>query len=527
SFTDVVTVIEMRDGAVVTIDKEPITWELHNKIVDLADEPLRAGGQGNYLPALQMSSKVLRSIKDENCALLLLFLSDGGPSDHCTLFGNVQNSFDRANAAIRGEVYEICRRFGARLTFGAFGFAHDKENSRGEKTFDLLRVMEQVARAAGSQAVFACGLDTDSLRRALFTMASSLQRTRNSLSSLAGGSLLRVTGRKVKRTDLKKDISGSESGSMLLCDHDFHFTNENGLRRAVPRRSRSEREGTIMWDFVPLQHPEARGIAVKKGYIEHGGERAAYEMTEVTADRVPVGQTLVGKLSIHEEPSQVAFHKRCAVTQYEATRLADRFNVRLEELWRTAGILVPHIEFLPVWFYDWFAADGSEFALLCERRLDSTRYKKWNDNRGGVFHLNMRLEPEAVDDGDDAEDEEEDPAPGAVSAAALSEFASRIIDEDVPQAFSHWTYNYSHRESLVCDIQGVLGNSFQLTDPSIHSSTHRFGPTDHGRNGQRNFFKTHECNPLCRVLHLRPAAAAQPAVKGPSSSWLSRQVQKV
>ena len=30
-----------------------------------------------------------------------------------------------------------------------------------------------------------------------------------------------------------------------------------------------------------------------------------------------------------------------------------------------------------------------------------------------------------------------------------------ILDEDVPQAFSHWSYVYTKRELLVCDLQGV------------------------------------------------------------------------
>mmetsp|Transcript_24381 Transcript_24381/g.54245 ORF Transcript_24381/g.54245 Transcript_24381/m.54245 type:complete len:136 (+) Transcript_24381:742-1149(+) len=128
------------------------------------------------------------------------------------------------------------------------------------------------------------------------------------------------------------------------------------------------------------------------------------------------------------------------------------------------------------------------------------------------------------EDGED-EEEEEGMVHGAyLSAAALSADASRIIDEDVPQAFSHWTYTYTNGESLVCDVQGVLGRSFQLTDPAIHSPTRRFGPTDHGRNGQRNFFKSHECNPLCRVMHLRPPPAA-PTSNGAYSR--SRKVQKV
>jgi hypothetical protein len=28
---------------------------------------------------------------------------------------------------------------------------------------------------------------------------------------------------------------------------------------------------------------------------------------------------------------------------------------------------------------------------LCEKRLDSSRYKKWNDNMGGVDNLNKQL----------------------------------------------------------------------------------------------------------------------------------------
>jgi hypothetical protein len=53
SFTDLLSVIEMRDDAIVTLFKEPITWELHNRIVELANNPFSPRGQGNYLPALE------------------------------------------------------------------------------------------------------------------------------------------------------------------------------------------------------------------------------------------------------------------------------------------------------------------------------------------------------------------------------------------------------------------------------------------------------------------------------------------
>jgi len=81
---------------------------------------------------------------------------------------------------------------------------------------------------------------------------------------------------------------------------------------------------------------------------------------------------------------------------------------------------------------------------------------------------------------------------------------SRIIDEDVPQAFSHWSYQYTKGYELVCDLQGVKGSSsFQLTDPAIHSRKQQFGPTDRGRQGMHQFFNTHVCNPLCEALRLR------------------------
>ena len=82
--------------------------------------------------------------------------------------------------------------------------------------------------------------------------------------------------------------------------------------------------------------------------------------------------------------------------------------------------------------------------------------------------------------------------------------ASEILDDDVPQAFSHWTYVYTKHDRLVCDLQGVLEkNVFVMTDPAIHTRSGNYlGPTDQGESGQHNFFKTHKCNPLCKALGL-------------------------
>lgn len=271
----------------------------------------------------------------------------------------------------------------------------------------------------------------------------------------------------------------------------------------------NKRDG--LWSYVPLMHPSAIGISYKKGYIEQGAERATYEMTEVTDNNVPVGQKLVGKISIHEEPSQIEFHKLCAFVQFEAGRLARKFNTTLEELEGIHKTSITHIDFLEPCYYEYYTQEangGGVGALLCEKRLDSTRFKKWNDNKGGVFNLNkdlgdLKATLAAIEDDED-EDQEEDEinSEQQLSTAMASAYMARIIDEDVPQAFSHWTHVYTKRDSLVCDLQGVVGNRFEMTDPAIHSSRRKFGATDHGRVGQRCFFETHKCNPLCRILRL-------------------------
>lgn len=56
SYTDVVTLIEMRDEATINplICRAPIKWDTYNKFVDLADDELREKSHGNYLTAFEL-----------------------------------------------------------------------------------------------------------------------------------------------------------------------------------------------------------------------------------------------------------------------------------------------------------------------------------------------------------------------------------------------------------------------------------------------------------------------------------------
>ena len=70
------------------------------------------------------------------------------------------------------------------------------------------------------------------------------------------------------------------------------------------------------------------------------------------------------------------------------------------------------------------------------------------------------------------------------------------------QAFSHFTYERSGHQLLVCDIQGV-GSA--CTDPQIHSLSGKgFGEGNLGVVGMRAFLLRHRCNAICARLRLEP-----------------------
>jgi Alpha-kinase family len=92
---------------------------------------------------------------------------------------------------------------------------------------------------------------------------------------------------------------------------------------------------------------------------------------------------------------------------------------------------------------------------------------------------------------------------------------SGYVNEDIPyskanqaaQAFSHFTFERSQGQFLVCDLQGV-GNV--LTDPAIHTlDENRFKLVDVnlGTEGFKFFFATHKCNAVCAKLALRTNAS--------------------
>jgi len=79
------------------------------------------------------------------------------------------------------------------------------------------------------------------------------------------------------------------------------------------------------------------------------------------------------------------------------------------------------------------------------------------------------------------------------------------MDRKTAQAFSHFTYDASQGQILICDIQGVQGI---YTDPQIHTVNGKgFGSGNLGHTGIRAFLLRHVCNEVCRAVGLEKIQA--------------------
>jgi len=64
NYTDTLTQIDMSDTAEVPsgLENQPFSWDLHNHVMNLAEESKRPCGQGYYLPALEKAHELLKSM---------------------------------------------------------------------------------------------------------------------------------------------------------------------------------------------------------------------------------------------------------------------------------------------------------------------------------------------------------------------------------------------------------------------------------------------------------------------------------
>ena len=202
---------------------------------------------------------------------------------------------------------------------------------------------------------------------------------------------------------------------------------------------------------------------------------------------------------IEKEESKETFHLNFCRVQSKAHELSRKFNeiVKWAPKLKPAPdevSLPPPIMFLKCSVYEYYNDDNEKCALLVEDFLKG-KFTKFNSNNGYV--------------------REDDPY-----GASIELVSGTALLTDFVQAFSHWVYEATKHQMIVCDLQGILDMegrrpAFRLTDPAICSKPKKdrygnktnYGKTDRGMTGIRNFCSNHVCNVVCAGLNLTPTSA--------------------
>mmetsp|Transcript_29675 Transcript_29675/g.59657 ORF Transcript_29675/g.59657 Transcript_29675/m.59657 type:complete len:459 (-) Transcript_29675:52-1428(-) len=406
------------------------------------------------------------------CALQLIFLTDGAPSD----FSGCQ---ERSKYEACNRIAALACRFGSRLTVGGFAV--------GKGQFSTLEGMVKTAEEYNCKSfLMKASLRVEDLSSAFCQMSTLITDTKTTMTDFKTNSqrTFRDLVREPKsaiRVYIEDEALWKVYSNLPSSDANIVrvFFDKDKYRWTCPERT--------------FESHSAVGIAVRDNIFGEGNERAVRRVREVNSRGQFVGAPLVGKETLFQEdldPQDVrAFHKNFCKLQQLAQKYAGYFNRKLLSLPGIDRSKMPTIQFLDCWVMLFDKDDNERGAILVEKMLDHEKYMKWNTNGGYVRTGNTY--------------------PGAAMSFSGQNGDYHFLLEDIPQAFSHFTYNASGRRFLVCDLQGVLDVKkcppvFELTDPAIHYSeqTRRtdFGRTDKGENGIEEFFKTHTCSDLCRMV---------------------------
>jgi hypothetical protein len=508
----VATLISMSDDAEVVFERQPFDSSMVSTMQNLKNS--RAHHHGNYLPALEKALDVLEPDSYSGAQLFLVFLSDGAPSDHCqlpcqhgtkvwqddTVRKRTKNGKFHLQVCVDNQTAQACRvdvkaavreecvakisqlgdRFGRDRTFiGTVAFGPQSED---------YQVLQDMAHKLPRNSFQKLGLNAGSLKTAFSSLTSDL----TTMNTQLGGKIL--TTRAVSKQEVGVGAKYKDIDFQIFKTTDKQWTLLKKLRWDIEMHS---------WVDVSLA-AGAVGVAYATHYMAKGAERYVYQCTEINATNQGVGSRKIAKESLHEEYLNHDFHQRFCRMQAEAESLAIAFNTRLRG---PAQWQVHYLQCVMYELKDQRLNKGLSY-VLAENELDG-KFTKWNNN-GGVF-CDVLPSPQKAsaplgaiqeEDEDDDEDEEGD---GAIA-----------LLNQVPQCFSHFTYDCTAGKKLVCDLQGVWNkvDGFTLTDPVFHSTKHKHknGMTDKHEEGIRKFFETHKCGELCRRLGLKNPKSQSPKV---------------
>lgn len=368
------------------------------------------------------------------------------------------------------QIASVARKFGSRLTIGAIAV--------GDGRYDALEAMVTTATEYGCHTFI----------RKSTLKAGEMSSAFQDMSRLMSESKLTVTDVKTKRQLTYRDLDREPKSEVdIYSPSDDEWEKYSRIQKTVYNRNTGGWENIKVRNFNNVR---LRGVAVRKLIFGEGRERAVRRVREIGKEGTFIGPELVGKESLYveDESGSISFHKTFCKVQQLAQKMAERFNRRLLALpgvdrknTLIINFLDCHVMVLP-------SDDSPTKFLHVEKMLDHTKYKKWNTNAGMVDKSSSSFEVERF---------------------STSPDCPFTIDE-IPQAFSHFTYINSGRKFLICDLQGVLNTKsnppvFEMTDPAIHyyrkmTSRRDFGRTDRGQEGIDHFLRTYKSYEFSKVL---------------------------
>jgi hypothetical protein len=364
-------------------------------------------------------------------------------------------------------------QFGSRLTVGGFAV--------GKGQFSTLEEMVKTAEEYNCKTfLMKASLRVEDLSTAFCEMSTLITNTKTTMTDF--------------KTNLQRTFRNLIREPKSAVEVYIEEEKEWKMYTNVVRVFFSKEEYCWVRPERSFESPSAVGIAVRDYIFGEGRERAVRRVREINIGGQFVGKPLVGKETLFQEdldPDDVrAFHKNFCKLQQLAKKYAKFFNRKLMSLPGIDHSKVPTIDFLDCWVMLFTKENNEKGAILVEKMLDHKKYMKWNTNHGYVLRT-------------------ESTYPGSATSFSGKDGDWHFSLEDIPQAYSHFTYNASGRRFLVCDLQGVLNTNkqppvFELTDPAIHykKRTDRddYGRTDLDENGIEQFFHTHVCSDLCRMV---------------------------
>ena len=267
--TDVLTLIEMKDTATIIYEREPITNILFNMLIERLENN-SPSSHGNFFPALQKVRHVLEKEDEAKyIAILMIFLSDGKPSDSSYYSMNRED----AEEQILNEIQVMSEMFTTQLTVGTIGFG------QSDSSFHILNEMAKTATAYGATGSFKyskCCPTT--LSSAMTSMSSQLTLTRTRLESS-----VKYIERDVILEKLPQHVLRFNASKWTI------YTDKVERRRWIGKADNK----------IPMISTGANGIAKSKTIFGKGAERIVFVLQELL-DGQPVGDQLAEKQSMRK-----------------------------------------------------------------------------------------------------------------------------------------------------------------------------------------------------------------------------------